>query len=181
MSMVNASAMFQRVINHIIHGLAGTATYIDDLVVAADTWEEHLQCLRFLFTCLNEAGLTLNLAKPRFIQSFMLGIQHIIGVDNILVDSLSRAPQSPGPEIPLPNASSSPQSLVFVSASLRPSLGQPPCHLTCLDLTHLVVKVHEVLFRGDGRAVQSKSRQLRLDFLSTTFELYLLSLLYLGG
>ncbi|KAK8400602.1 hypothetical protein O3P69_003343 [Scylla paramamosain] len=68
--LVSASATFQRrVVNHVTHGLAGTAAYIDDLVVAMNTWEKHLQHLRLLFTHLSQAGQSLNVAKSWFTRS----------------------------------------------------------------------------------------------------------------
>lgn len=35
--------------------------YLDDLIVYASTWEEHLRTLKLVFTRLHEASLTLNL------------------------------------------------------------------------------------------------------------------------
>ena len=50
-------------INKLISGLQGCEGYIDDVVVHANTWEEHLDQLRKLFLKLREAQRTVNLAK----------------------------------------------------------------------------------------------------------------------
>lgn len=77
--LCNSSATFQRVINHVIRGLPGTVAYIDDLVVMAETREEHLVRLRSLFERLSEAGLTLNLAKSKFSRGTVKFWGHIVG------------------------------------------------------------------------------------------------------
>lgn len=46
-----------------IQSLEGTTAYIDDLVVVADEWKDHMTRLRLLFERLQRVGLTLNLAK----------------------------------------------------------------------------------------------------------------------
>ena len=62
-------ATFQRMMDRLIQGLEGfTAAYLDDLVVYSSTWEEHLQHLRQVFSCLQEASLT---AKPKKCQFAM--------------------------------------------------------------------------------------------------------------
>lgn len=77
--LCNSAATFQRVINQVIRGLLGTAAYIDDLVVTAETREEHLVRLRALFERLAEAGLTLNLAKSKFTRGTVSYLGHIVG------------------------------------------------------------------------------------------------------
>ena len=77
--LCNSAATFQRVINHVIRGLPGTAAYIDDLVVMADTKEQHVERLRILFERLAQAGLTLNLAKSKFTQGTVTYLGHIVG------------------------------------------------------------------------------------------------------
>ena len=61
--MKNAPATFQRLVNRVIDGIDGCQAYIDDLVVYADTWDEHMKQLHKLFERLTEANLTINLIK----------------------------------------------------------------------------------------------------------------------
>lgn len=77
--LCNAAATFQRVVNHVIRGLPGTAAYIDDLVIMADNEEDHLSRLRNLFERLAEVGLTLNLAKSKFNRGTVTYLGHEVG------------------------------------------------------------------------------------------------------
>jgi hypothetical protein len=46
-----------------------TATYVDNMGVDSNSWEEHLVNLRRFFAMMKKAGLTLNLAKSEFTKS----------------------------------------------------------------------------------------------------------------
>ena len=78
-SMKNAPAIFQRMINKIISGLQGCEGYIDDVVVYANTWEEHLDLLRNLFLKLRKAQLTINLAKTELGCAYVTYLGHHVG------------------------------------------------------------------------------------------------------
>ena len=75
----NAPATFQRIINIVIRGLPGVYAYLDDIIVIADSWQEHLQRIQTLFTHLVEAGLTINLAKTKFGNATVSYLGHVIG------------------------------------------------------------------------------------------------------
>ena len=75
----NAPATFQRAINYITQGLEGTSAYLDDLVVTSDDWVEHVIRLRRLMGRLQEAGLTINLAKSTFGKSTVVYLGHVVG------------------------------------------------------------------------------------------------------
>ena len=48
----NAPATFQRMMNKVLRDCSAfSKSYIDDVVVFSQTWEEHLQPLRAVFTC----------------------------------------------------------------------------------------------------------------------------------
>ena len=47
--LVNSSAAFQRMLDYVIQGLSNTYAYIDDVIIASDSHEEHLKALRDLF------------------------------------------------------------------------------------------------------------------------------------
>ncbi|XP_066964237.1 uncharacterized protein [Macrobrachium rosenbergii] len=64
--LTNAPATFQRTMQDIIRGLPHVYVYLDDIVIATTTWEEHLRILTSLFERLREAHLTINLAKSSF-------------------------------------------------------------------------------------------------------------------
>ena len=56
--MKNAPATFQRMVNRIVDGLQGCNAYIHDLIIYADSWQEHLKRLEAVFERLSEAELT---------------------------------------------------------------------------------------------------------------------------
>ena len=77
--MKNAPVTFQCMINRIIAGLQGCEGYIDDVVVYADTWEEHLDRLKNLYLRLRQTQLTANLAKTEVGYAFVTYLGHCVG------------------------------------------------------------------------------------------------------
>ena len=83
----NAPATFQRLMNRVLEGCQEFAqAYIDDVVVYSTSWEEHLQHLHKVFSCLQHAGLTVKLQKCQFGKSKVHYLGHIIGNGEILPD-----------------------------------------------------------------------------------------------
>ncbi|XP_066990476.1 uncharacterized protein [Macrobrachium rosenbergii] len=64
--LCNAPATFQRVMAEVIRDMKNVFVYLDDLIVASTTWEEHLQTLEELFKRLRTSRLTINLSKSSF-------------------------------------------------------------------------------------------------------------------
>ena len=62
----NASQTFQRFIDQVTAGLDNVYSYIDDILVASDSEEEHLKHLRELFTRLEQHAVRINVAKSEF-------------------------------------------------------------------------------------------------------------------
>lgn len=62
----NAAQTFQRLMNKILSGLDFCFCYVDDILVASTSQEEHIKHLKQLFETLNEAGTTINPSKCRF-------------------------------------------------------------------------------------------------------------------
>ncbi|XP_076044797.1 uncharacterized protein LOC143027398 [Oratosquilla oratoria] len=77
--LTNAPATFQRLINAVIQGLPGVGAYLDDVVVVADNWEDHLTRLEGLFHRLKEAGLVINLQKSVFARGTVTYLGHTVG------------------------------------------------------------------------------------------------------
>ena len=77
--MKNASATFQRLLNHITADIPGCRAYIDDIVVHSDSWTEHMAQLKLLFQKLDEANLTVNLAKSEFGKATVTYLGHEVG------------------------------------------------------------------------------------------------------
>ena len=64
--MKNSPATLQRLINSIISDIDGCDAYIDDLIIASETWEDHIRIIRELFERHSKAMLTINLSKSEF-------------------------------------------------------------------------------------------------------------------
>lgn len=62
----NAPATFQRLMNTVLSGVKNCEAYLDDIVVYSSTWSDHLHTLQEIFSRLEAASLTLNLAKCEF-------------------------------------------------------------------------------------------------------------------
>ena len=72
--MCNASATFQRAIARALRNIVNregsmVMAYIDDLVIATETVEDHMTRLREVFDCLREAGSKMRVAKCDFMKS----------------------------------------------------------------------------------------------------------------
>ncbi|CAH8533793.1 unnamed protein product [Schistosoma rodhaini] len=61
--LTNAAQTFQRFIDQVIRGLPGVYAYIDDLLVASSTMDEHIQQLRQLFARIRDHGISINIEK----------------------------------------------------------------------------------------------------------------------
>lgn len=62
----NAAQTFQRMINQVVQNLDFCFVYLDDIVIASSSLEEHLNHLRILFKKLGAAGLCINVLKYVF-------------------------------------------------------------------------------------------------------------------
>ena len=62
----NAAQTFQRFMNEVLRGLHFCYVYIDDLLIASTSPEEHLQHLRSVLERLDEHGIIINTSKSLF-------------------------------------------------------------------------------------------------------------------
>ena len=90
----NAPSTFQRLANRIVQGIPGSAVYLDDLVVFSETWEDHMKILTALFERLQQANLTVNLAKSEIgkatLNSAAERKNHVTDKNEILQESEKR-------------------------------------------------------------------------------------------
>ncbi len=77
--MRNAAATFQRLINLVLTGVPNCYAYLDDLVIYSTDWSEHVSTLHEVFNCLENASLTLNLAKCDFGQATITYLGREVG------------------------------------------------------------------------------------------------------
>ncbi|XP_036347457.1 uncharacterized protein K02A2.6-like, partial [Rhagoletis pomonella] len=95
--LVNAPAMFQAVMNEVIAKMKPGAVlaYLYDVIIPSRNVEEGLQRLQKFLGILRECGLTLRLAKCKFLQNEIEFLGHIINEN----DALSRSPDQPAASV----------------------------------------------------------------------------------
>lgn len=59
----NAPATFQRLMTRVLGDMEGCTVCLDDMVVFSNSWSQHVEHIRALFSRLAEARLTVNLSK----------------------------------------------------------------------------------------------------------------------
>ena len=77
--LCNAPATFQRAINETIAGLCNTYAYLDDILILADTWEEHVNLLDAFLERLSTTGFVANLSKSVFGGATVTYLGHVVG------------------------------------------------------------------------------------------------------
>ena len=79
----NAAQTFQRFIDQVLQGLHFTYAYIDDVLVASQSPEEHLQHLQTVFQRFKEYSIVINPAKCEFGVNQLQFLGHLINQDGI--------------------------------------------------------------------------------------------------
>ncbi|XP_037776259.1 uncharacterized protein LOC119573219 [Penaeus monodon] len=77
--MRNSPATFQRVMNFTLQGLDGIHVYLDDILILSETWSQHLESLSCVLQKLQDANLTIRLAKCTFCSATVTYLGHIVG------------------------------------------------------------------------------------------------------
>ena len=89
--MCNASATFQRAIARALQRIVNregsmVMAYIDDIVIATETIEDHMDRLREVFQCLREAGFKMRVSKCDFMKSEIKYLGRVVSADGIKPD-----------------------------------------------------------------------------------------------
>lgn len=94
----------------LLRDMKGVQHYIDDVLVAPDSWEEHMSTLRKLFERIREAGLTIKARKCEIGLHSVVFLGHEIGggnvqplettVDKLLAAKVPRDKQKSGSILP---------------------------------------------------------------------------------
>jgi RNase H-like domain found in reverse transcriptase/Reverse transcriptase (RNA-dependent DNA polymerase) len=79
----NAGSTFQRLMDRVLNGLPFSFCYLDDIIAASKTQEQHVQHLRQLFEKLNSAGLVVNAEKCTLVVRTVDFLGHRITADGI--------------------------------------------------------------------------------------------------
>ena len=89
--LCNASATFQRAIARALRKIVNrkgsmVMAYIDDIVIATETVEDHMARLREVFECLREAGFKMRVAKCDFIKSEIKYLGRVVSAEGVKPD-----------------------------------------------------------------------------------------------
>ncbi|KAH7698042.1 gagpol and env protein precursor, partial [Aphelenchoides avenae] len=89
MGLNGSPAFFQQAMNRVFEGLIGDKmiVYLDDLLCASSTWEEHVELLKEVFRRLKKAGLKLHPSKCRFGTPSVKFLGHVLCSDGIKKDA----------------------------------------------------------------------------------------------
>ena len=85
--MKNAASTFQRLLWIVTKDLSNCLTYLDDIVIFSDTWQDHLNHIRALFTAIANFNLVMNLSKCEFGKSEIVYLGHKIGGGKVMPKS----------------------------------------------------------------------------------------------
>ena len=81
-----APSIFQRTMEMILSGIPGVCIYLDDILITADTDEEHMARLELVMKTLEEKGLKLNEKKCKFMQDEIKYLGHRIDANGLHPD-----------------------------------------------------------------------------------------------
>ena len=86
--LVNAPATFQRLMEVVLADLAGDAclVYLDDILVVGNSWEQHDDNLKKVFTRIRQTGLRLKPKKCSFAQKKVEYLGHVVSEEGIYTD-----------------------------------------------------------------------------------------------
>ena len=84
--LVNAPATFCRLMRKLLHGINDVDNFIDDIILATDTWEKHIRVLTEVLTRLRNAGLTARPSKCFVGYDQLDCLGHVIGGQRLQPD-----------------------------------------------------------------------------------------------
>lgn len=98
--IASAPAIFQRMIDQILHGIDGTASFIDDIAITGKTLEEHFERLEEVLRRLEKHDIHVNLPKCQFLKPSVNFLGHRIDAEGIhaMDDKLEAIVKAPAPE-----------------------------------------------------------------------------------
>ena len=96
----NAPSTFQRFIDQVFRELDFIYCYQDDLLIASENDQQHINHLEKVFNKLNEYGLTINIEKSKFFQTEVKFLAHIVDKNGIRIspDKLKAIDEFPQPD-----------------------------------------------------------------------------------
>ncbi|EEC11289.1 polyprotein of retroviral origin, putative, partial [Ixodes scapularis] len=95
-----ASATFTKLMRKLLDGVQDAHHYIDDILVATSSWEDHIETLRTIFERLRAANITVKPKKCQIGFEEISFLGHEIGMGNIAPDAqiIERVRDAPRPQ-----------------------------------------------------------------------------------
>lgn len=84
--MRNSAQTMQRLVDRIFYGIDCIFTYLDDIIVATETFEEHLKILGIVHERLKWANLTINFEKCQFCRASLRYLGYIVDGNGLHTD-----------------------------------------------------------------------------------------------
>ncbi|HKR06791.1 MAG TPA: reverse transcriptase domain-containing protein, partial [Bacteroidia bacterium] len=84
--LTNAVSIFQRIMSFILAGLDFVTVYVDDIIIASDSFDEHEKHLKIVLDRIRNAGLRIKPEKSLFFQESLLFLGHLITGQGIKMD-----------------------------------------------------------------------------------------------
>ncbi|KAI9552626.1 pol polyprotein [Daphnia sinensis] len=86
--LTNAPGTFQRAMDIILAGLRWSTCliYLDDVIIYSATFQQHLERLRLVLSCLSQAGLKLKWSKCSFMEHTLKVLGHLISKEGVAPD-----------------------------------------------------------------------------------------------
>lgn len=82
----NSAQAMQRLVDRIFYGLEFIFTYLDDIIVATETFEGHLNVLNAVYERLKDANLTINFDKCQFCRPSLRYLGFVVDRDGLHTD-----------------------------------------------------------------------------------------------
>lgn len=84
--MKNSAQAMQRLVDRMFSGEEGIFTYLDDIIIVTETFDEHIELLNLALERLSEANLTINYDKCQFFRPSLKYLGFIVDVNGLHTD-----------------------------------------------------------------------------------------------
>ena len=81
--LTNSPATFQRMMTKLLYGIKGCLVFIDDIIIFADTWDEHQRILEEVLRQIQDADLKIKRSKCQFRKESVEFLGHIVSAKGI--------------------------------------------------------------------------------------------------
>ncbi|KAL0149455.1 hypothetical protein M9458_055243 [Cirrhinus mrigala] len=144
--LASAPSCFQRMMSEILKGQSGAHCYLDDIMVAGATLKEHDKNLQAVLQRIDEAGLSLNMAKCHFRKTELSFLGHTLSEKGLQPDASHVSAVSDAPPL-------------VDEVSLRSFLGLTSWYSKFIPNYATVVEPLRVLLRGSTPFIWSPDAQ----------------------